>query len=160
MTAPKRPEDGEIFDSLVGPRPADPEQVASSAEVSGPEEAGPWGWGGGIDEPAPWGVEENSPMDEGSEPTAVQEARRGERRAEPPAGAEPAPKAGRHGFGPVEPTQVAEAGPGGPPDPAPALRTFPDPVPADVPDNPLERQTGMRTRRASRVRRNSGGSGR
>lgn len=150
MSARKRPEIGETFDGPVTRTPPSPEEATSSAEVSGPEQAGPWGWGGGIDEPAPWGVGEDSPMNEGSEQTAVQEGRRGERRAG--TGGEPTPKAGRHGFGPVEPTRVTEAGPGAPPDPAPAHRPFPDPVPPDIADNSLERQTGMRTRRTSRAR--------
>jgi hypothetical protein len=156
MTGRKRTESGETYDGPVSGRPESPEQVASSAEVSGPEEAGLWGWGGGFDDPAPWGVAEDSPMDEGSEPTAVQEGRRGERRAEPPAGAEPSPTTGRHGFGPVEPTRVAEAGPGGPPDPAPARRTFPDPFSSDPADNSVERQTGMHTRGAARDTRRGG----
>ncbi|HEX6968446.1 MAG TPA: hypothetical protein VF174_06520 [Micromonosporaceae bacterium] len=130
--------------------PKTTEQAASSAEVGGPEEAGPWGWGGGFDRSVPWGVGDDSPMDEGSEPTAVQEGRRGERRAAPPAGEEPSGKLGRHGFGPVEPTRVGPAGPGGPPDPAPARRTFPDPFSSDPPDNPIERQTGMHTRGTNR----------
>lgn len=150
MSARKRPKSGQTFDGPVTRTSLSPEEVASSAEISGPEQAGPWGWGGGIDEPAPWGVGEDSPMNEGSEQTAVQEGRRGERRAG--LSAEPTPKAGRHGFGPVEPTRFVEAGPGAPPDPAPARRSFPDPVPSDIADNSLERQTGMRTRRTSRAR--------
>ena len=53
---------------------------------------------------APWGVEEDSPMDEGSEVTAVTEARRGERRAgKPPE--EPPERQGM--LPPVEPTRDA-----------------------------------------------------
>lgn len=71
----------------------------------------------------PWGVEEDSPMDEGSEVAAVDEARRGERRAARPR-EEPA---ARQGILPTaEPTRTGEAGPGTPPDPAPPHRSFPD----------------------------------
>lgn len=112
-----------------------------AGEASGPEAEGRWGSPDGFDRPAPWGVSEDSPMDEGSEPTAVPPGRRGERRA-----AEPA-RPGRYGLGSVEPTRVPAAGPGAPPDPAPARRPFPAGTPADdPPDNPLERQTGMPTR--------------
>jgi hypothetical protein len=123
-----------------------------SAEASGPESTGLWGWSGGIDRQPPWGVSEDSPLDEGSEQTAVSPDRRGERRAGPgEPRVEPSGRAGRHGFGSVEPTRVPEAGPGGPPDPAPSRRTFPDASPGnDVPDNPLERQTGMRPEGVSR----------
>lgn len=111
----------------------------------GPQESGVWGWTGGIDKDPPWGVSQNSPMDEGSEPTAVTEGRRAERRA-----AEPG-EAPERGVGSVEPTRVPAAGPGGPPDPAPSRRTFPDPSPiGDLPDNSIERQTGMHTRRIHR----------
>ncbi|MET7963326.1 hypothetical protein ABZ356_03225 [Micromonospora zamorensis] len=89
-----------------------------------PEAAQPWGTSDGFDADAPWGTDEDSPMDEGSEETAVPEGRRGERRAGAPAG--PSDPAGRHGFGSVEPTRTTMAGPGAPPDPAPSGRTFPD----------------------------------
>lgn len=113
---------------------------ASSAAGAGPEEPGPWGSAGGLDRGSPWGVSEDSPMDEGSETTAVTGARRGERRIEEGRLAD-----GRQQLGPVEPSRVPEAGPGGPPDPAPSRRTFPDEtIAGDLPDNPLEEQTGMR----------------
>ncbi|WP_328532474.1 hypothetical protein OG836_15660 [Micromonospora zamorensis] len=89
-----------------------------------PEAVKPWGTSDGFDADAPWGTDEDSPMDEGSEETAVPEGRRGERRAGAPAG--PSGPAGRHGFGSVEPTRTTMAGPGAPPDPAPSGRTFPD----------------------------------
>lgn len=112
-------------------------------EGRGPEAAAPWGTTDGFDADPPWGAGEDDPMDEGSEENAVPEGRRGERRA---AGAGPGgPKAGRHGFGPVEPTRTAEAGPGAPPDPAPSGRTFPDDrADGDLGDNALEEATGMR----------------
>jgi hypothetical protein len=107
----------------------------------GPQSEGPWGTAGGVDRPPPWGVSEDSPMDEGSERAAVGPAHRGERRTR----AEPSGRSGRHGFGTVEPTPVPEAGPGGAPDAAPGRRPFPDETATgDMPDNPLERQTGMR----------------
>ncbi|MGS2617214.1 hypothetical protein ACVCAH_22210 [Micromonospora sp. LZ34] len=84
----------------------------------------PWKTTDGFDADPPWGAGEHDPMDEGSEETAVPEGRRGERRAGQPAG--PSGRRGRHGFGPVEPTRTPEAGPGAPPDPAPARRPFPD----------------------------------
>ncbi|SCL23638.1 hypothetical protein GA0070624_2773 [Micromonospora rhizosphaerae] len=115
----------------------------------GPESAAPWGTTDGFDADAPWGADQDSPMDEGSEDTAVPEGRRGERRAGAPV-AERRP-AGRHGFGSVEPTRMQEAGPGGAPDPAPARRSFPDEqVGEDLPDNALEEATGMRPERVSR----------
>ncbi|MFG2108954.1 hypothetical protein [Micromonospora chersina] len=115
----------------------------------GPEAAAPWGTTDGFDADPPWGAGEDDPMDEGSEENAVPEGRRGERRA---AGAGPGgPKAGRHGFGPVEPTRTAEAGPGAPPDPAPSGRTFPDDrADGDLGDNALEDATGMRPEGVSR----------
>ena len=115
----------------------------------GPEAAAPWGTTDGFDADPPWGADEDAPMDEGSEENAVPEGRRGERRA---AGAGPGgPKAGRHGFGPVEPTRTAEAGPGAPPDPAPSARTFPDDsAGGDLPDNSLEESTGMHPEGISR----------
>ncbi|TCB93431.1 hypothetical protein E0H26_23120 [Micromonospora zingiberis] len=109
----------------------------------GPESVEPWGTTGGFDADPPWGAGADSPMDEGSEDTAVPEGRRGERRAgETP---EEHPLAGRHGFGSVEPTRTPAAGPGAPPDPAPARRPFPEEVAdEDLPDNALEEATGMR----------------
>ncbi|WP_327031054.1 hypothetical protein OG989_16790 [Micromonospora sp. NBC_01740] len=89
-----------------------------------PEATTPWVTRDGMDVEAPWGVAEHDPMNEGSEETAVPEGRRGERRADEPAG--PSGPAGRHGFGPIEPTPTRPAGPGAPPDPAPARRSFPD----------------------------------
>lgn len=108
----------------------------------GPESVAPWGTTDGFDADPPWGAGEDAPMDEGSEENAVPEGRRGERRA---AGAAPGgPKAGRHGFGSVEPTRYPEAGPGAPPDPAPSGRTFPDDsADGDLADNALEEATGM-----------------
>ena len=46
----------------------------------------PWVTRDGFDADPPWGAGEDSPMDEGSEETAVPEGRRGERRAGRPAG--------------------------------------------------------------------------
>ncbi|MEK8106881.1 hypothetical protein NKG94_20325 [Micromonospora sp. M12] len=74
-----------------------------------PEAVQPWGTGDGFDADAPWGTDEDSPMDEGSEETAVPEGRRGERRAVPH---RPVGSGGRHGFGSVEPTRTTMAGPG------------------------------------------------
>ncbi|MEU4477520.1 hypothetical protein AB0F68_05520 [Micromonospora sp. NPDC023966] len=118
-------------------------------EARGPESAAPWGTTDGFDADPPWGAGDDDPMDEGSEENAVPEGRRGERRA---AGAGPdGPKAGRHGFGSVEPTRATEAGPGAPPDPAPSRRTFPDDrADGDLGDNPLEDATGMRPEGVSR----------
>lgn len=108
----------------------------------GPESVAPWGTTDGFDADPPWGAGEDSPMDEGSEQTAVAEGRRGERRAVDGA---KTPPGGRHGFGSVEPTRTPAAGPGAPPDPAPSRRTFPDDVAGeDLPDNALEEATGMR----------------
>jgi hypothetical protein len=108
------------------------------SQTPGPQAPGPWGSVGGFDRGAPWGVSEDSPMDEGSETTAVTGGRLGERRA-----AEP--RDGGPELGSVEPTRAPEAGPGGPPDPAPSRRPFPDESDlADLGDNPLEEQTGMR----------------
>ncbi|MGR6318351.1 hypothetical protein Q2K19_01050 [Micromonospora soli] len=108
----------------------------------GPESTAPWGTTDGYDADPPWGADEDAPMDEGSEENAVPEGRRGERRA---AGAGPGgPKAGRHGFGSVEPTRTGPAGPDAPPDPAPSGRTFPDDsAEGDLADNALEEATGM-----------------
>ncbi|MFU8849799.1 hypothetical protein ACNAW0_02235 [Micromonospora sp. SL1-18] len=111
-------------------------------EGRGPESAAPWGTTDGFDADPPWGAGEDAPMDEGSEEPAVPEGRRGERRAA--GAAKGGPSAGRHGFGSVEPTRAAEAGPGAPPDPAPSARTFPDDkAEGDLPDNALEEATGM-----------------
>ncbi|MET7879600.1 hypothetical protein ACPXB1_16350 [Micromonospora sp. DT68] len=95
-----------------------------------PEATQPWKADGGFDAEPPWGTGEDSPLDEGSEEAAVPEGRRGERRAGAPAGRRD--PAGRHGFGSVEPTRTASAGPTAPPDPAPSGRSFPDD--ADVND--------------------------
>ena len=115
----------------------------------GPESAAPWGTTDGFDADPPWGAGADSPMDEGSEETAVPDGRRGDRRAGEPTTAGPA--AGRHGFGPVEPTRATEAGPGAPPDPAPSRRTFPDDrAEGDLPDNALEEATGMHPEGVSR----------
>ncbi|MCW3815045.1 hypothetical protein ONA91_11320 [Micromonospora sp. DR5-3] len=111
-------------------------------EGRGPESRKPWGTTDGFDADPPWGAGQDSPMDEGSEEPAVPEGRRGERRAR--GAAKGGPAAGRHGFGSVEPTRAAEAGPGAPPDPAPSARTFPDDTAGgDLPDNALEEATGM-----------------
>jgi hypothetical protein len=149
MTTRKRPVDG--GGATGSGRPVDrvetggSGQEAPAVDADGPQSAAPWGSAGGIDREPPWGVSEDSPMDEGSEPTAAPEGRRGERRAGPPSGA------GHLGLGPVEPTRVTEAGPGGAPDAAPGHRPFPDEVYRDdLPDNPLERQTGMRPEGVSR----------
>ncbi|MEU5938224.1 hypothetical protein ABZ807_03390 [Micromonospora sp. NPDC047548] len=108
----------------------------------GPESAAPWGTTDGFDGDPPWGAGEDDPMGEGSEENAVPEGRRGERRAGAPG--KPSGRAGRHGFGSVEPTRATEAGPGAPPDPAPSGRTFPDDAAGgDLPDNALEEATGM-----------------
>lgn len=94
-----------------------------------------------IDEEEPWGVSEDSPMDEGSEETAVTEGQRGELRAAASDEAE------QPSLGPMEPTPTPEAGPGGPPDPAPARRSFPaNELIDDLPDDSIERQTGGRHR--------------
>ncbi|MFE0590805.1 hypothetical protein [Micromonospora echinospora] len=112
------------------------------AEGRGPQRPGPWGSTGEYEGELPWGVGEDSPMDEGSEVAGVPPGRRGERRAGEPARA--SGPAGRHGFGPVEPGRHVEAGPGAPPDPAPSRRTFPDDrAGGDLPDNALEEATGM-----------------
>ncbi|WP_341720135.1 hypothetical protein QQG74_10670 [Micromonospora sp. FIMYZ51] len=115
----------------------------------GPEQVTPWGTTDGFDADPPWGAGADSPMNEGSEESAVPEGRRGERRAgEIPTEHRPA---GRHGLGSVEPTVVPAAGPGAPPDPAPARRPFPDEVAGeDLPDNALEEATGMRPKGVTR----------
>ncbi|WDZ87790.1 hypothetical protein [Micromonospora cathayae] len=118
------------------------ERPERDVERGGPQQPGPWGTTGQYQGEPPWGAGEDSPMDEGSEDTAVPPGRRGERRAGEPTG-ESRP-AGRHGFGPVEPGRPPVAGPGAPPDPAPARRTFPDDTAGgDLPDNALEEATGM-----------------
>ncbi|MBB4962544.1 hypothetical protein [Micromonospora polyrhachis] len=127
----------------AGDRSGQPPTDGSGPDTGGPESAGVWGWGGGFDRDTPVGVGADSPLDEGSEPTAVPPGRRGERRAGEPS--EPTGPAGRHGFGPVEPSRIPAAGPGAPPDPAPRRRTFPDEtMTGDLPDNAVEEQTGMR----------------
>ncbi|WBB69922.1 hypothetical protein [Micromonospora sp. WMMD812] len=108
-----------------------------------PEVQVPWGTRDVYDTEPPFGVEEDSPMDEGSEETAVPEGRRGERRAGAASG--PSGPAGRHGFGPVEPSRRPEAGPGAPPDPAPSGRTFPDDVDVDERVQDAFRARGRRT---------------
>ncbi|NBE84499.1 hypothetical protein [Micromonospora rubida] len=114
----------------------------TGGEERGPGSAAPFGTSDGFDAGPPWGAGEDSPMDEGSEETAVPEGSLGDRRAGAPA--EPTPPAGRHGFGNVEERPVAEAGPGAPPDPAPSRRVFPnDSAGGDLPDNALEEATGM-----------------
>jgi hypothetical protein len=77
---------------------------------------------GPLDVEPPWGVGEDSPMNEGSEPIAVPEGQRGERRAGEGAEADDG-----HGpsLGPTEPIEVPEAGPGGPHEPSPPRRSFP-----------------------------------
>ncbi|MFI6819889.1 hypothetical protein ACIBJE_02910 [Micromonospora sp. NPDC050187] len=111
-------------------------------EGRGPQRPGPWGSTGEYEGELPWGVGEDSPMDEGSEVAGVPPGRRGERRAGEPARV--TRPAGRHGFGPVESGRHVEAGPGAPPDPAPSRRTFPDDrAGGDLPDNALEEATGM-----------------
>ncbi|WP_433532315.1 hypothetical protein ACQPYA_09900 [Micromonospora sp. CA-263727] len=117
----------------------------------GPEGVAPWGTTDGFDADPPWGAGTDSPMDEGSEETAVPEGRRGERRAGEPTDRDADRPAGRHGFGSVEPTGTPAAGPGAPPDPAPSRRTFPDDVAGeDLPDNALEEATGMHPEGVSR----------
>jgi hypothetical protein len=126
-------------------QPTSSGESGQAMEASGPESVGPWGTTRGIDQDPPWGLAEDSPKDEGSEPTAVSEGRRGERRAAPDGAA-----AGRDGLGTVEPTRFREAGPGGAPD-TPARHAFPDDDGTDdLPDNSLERQTGMRPEGVSR----------
>jgi hypothetical protein len=146
MTAKK----GQVNSGEAGQRrPADDAgrpTSRSDSEASGPQSVGPWGTTGELEGDPTWGVSEDSPLDEGSEDAAVLPGRRGERRA-----AAWSDTSGRHGFGPVEPTRFPEAGPGGPPDPAPARRPFPDESDTgDLPDNALEEQTGMRPERRPR----------
>jgi hypothetical protein len=108
-----------------------------------PEALNPWGTGDGFDAEPPWGTDEDSPMDEGSEETAVPEGRRGDRRAGAPAGR--SGPAGRHGFGSVEPTRTPSAGPGAPPDPAPSRRPFPDDADVDELTQDALRSRGRRS---------------
>lgn len=76
---------------------------------------------GPVDVNPPWGVGEDSPMDEGSEPSAVPEGQRGERRAaEEESDETPGPD-----LGPTGPIETAEAGPGGPHEPSPRRTPFP-----------------------------------
>ncbi|MEV4755890.1 hypothetical protein AB0J86_12360 [Micromonospora sp. NPDC049559] len=149
MSASRRTDDG---GPPPGSGPGGRPEGDPSIEPAGPEGVGPYGWGGREDRDAPWGVDQDNPLDEGSEPTAVPEGRRGERRA------------GQPGLGPhepigsVEPTRYQEAGPGAPPDPAPRRRTFPNDRPVeDRPDNSIERETSFRPEGAAR---RGGGSGR
>ncbi|GAB3137577.1 hypothetical protein GCM10027290_03540 [Micromonospora sonneratiae] len=142
MSARKQP--GNRTGSKVNPQAG-----GGSAPKGGPESPEPWGTTGSIDRNPPWGVGEDSPLDEGSEPAAVPPGRRGEQRAGSPAG--PSGPAGRHGFGTVEPSRVPMAGPGAPPDPAPRRRTYPnDTATGDLPDNSIEEQTGMHPEGVSR----------
>ncbi|MET8352333.1 MULTISPECIES: hypothetical protein [unclassified Micromonospora] len=115
------------------------EGPSGSGDRLEPEAVEPWKAEDGFDAEPPWGVDEHSPMDEGSEETAVPEGQRGDRRAGAPAGR--SGPAGRHGFGSVEPTRTTEAGPGAPPDPAPSRRSFPDD--ADIDERA---QDALRTR--------------
>lgn len=108
-----------------------------------PEATVPWGTRDIYDTEPPWGVDENDPMDEGGEETAVPEGRRGEHRAGAPSG--PSGPEGRHGFGSVEPTRAPEAGPGAPPDPAPARRPFPDDADIDERAQGAFRSRGRRS---------------
>ncbi|MET8911847.1 hypothetical protein [Micromonospora sp. NPDC004551] len=108
-----------------------------------PEAANPWVTRDGFDAEPPWGAGEHDPMDEGSEESAVPEGRRGERRAGAPA--RPSGRAGRHGFGSVEPTRTSMAGPGAPPDPAPSGRSFPDDADIDVQSEDALRTRGRRS---------------
>jgi len=78
---------------------------------------------GRIDVNPPWGVGEDSPMDEGSEPVAAPEAQRGERRAAEDI--EEGDEMYGPNLGPTEPIEVPEAGPGGPHEPSPPRRPFP-----------------------------------
>lgn len=144
MTARERP--GDAGDGTQ-PGPDTDDRTEQSVEASGPQSPAPWGsTGGTTDRDPPWGESRENPLDEGSEPTGLPDAQRGERRA---AVAGPSPG---HGLGPVEPTRFMEAGPGAPPDPGPAHRPFPDEAATgDLPDNPLEAQTGMRPEGPSRA---------
>jgi hypothetical protein len=136
MTAKKQPRERDEAGRNqpgAGPSDAGDGRAGDSAEASGPQAAGPWGWADGFDQDPPWGLGEDSPLDEGSEPTAVPGGRRGERRA----GADG--RSNRHGFGSVEPSRVPEAGPGTPPDPAPPRRPFPTGgATGELPDEAVE----------------------
>jgi hypothetical protein len=147
MAAEKRTGDG------TGGQPRAAGEADALGGARGPESVGPWGTVGELEAVEPhWGAPEESPMGEGSEPTAVPPGLLGERRAGPDGRGRTGP-AGRHGFGTAEPTRVPEAGPGGAPDPAPPRRPFPDEAASgDLPDNPLERQTGMRPEGVQRDR--------
>lgn len=77
-------------------------------------------------------------MGEGSEPTPLPDA-------QPVRWSGYAEDAQHADLGPMEPTPTPEAGPGGPPDPAPARHPFPDgDTSGDLPDSPIEAQTGLR----------------
>jgi hypothetical protein len=121
---------------------------AQSVEGGGPESPAPWGsTGGTMDRDPPWGQSAEDPLGEGSEPTGLPDPERADRRA-----AAPGPPPERD-LGPVEPTRFMEAGPGAPPDPGPPPRPFPDEAATgDLPDNPLEAETGMRPEGPSRAR--------
>lgn len=148
MSGKKQPVDSESSGQLG---PIDQPDGAGDGG-RGPQSVQPWGTTGGTaDRDAPWGAAEDSPLDEGSEEAGLTPARRGERRA----GEQPvpwSPESGRHGFGPVEPSRIPEAGPGGaPPDPAPARRPIPDDTTLDdLRNNPLEEQTGMHSEGVAR----------
>lgn len=119
-------------------------EARDAREGRGPESVDPWGTTRGIDQDPPWGLDEDSPKEEGSEPTAVSEGRRGERRAASSA------SAGGDGLGTMEPTPFHEAGPGLTPD-TPGRHSFPDESSTGaLADNSLEEQTGMRPEGASR----------
>ncbi|MBE1491398.1 hypothetical protein [Plantactinospora soyae] len=154
MSAKKRPE-SEPGGQLGPTDQLDDVSAARTTEreaSGGPQSVQPWGTTGGTeDRDAPWGAAEDSPMDEGSEEAGLPPARRGERRADEESVPWP-PESGRHGFGPVEPTRIPEAGPGAaPPDPAPARRPFPDDTALDeLRNNPIEEQTGMHSEGVSR----------
>jgi hypothetical protein len=126
------------------------DESTSAGGATGPQDPGPWGTtGDGFDAGPPWGAGEDSPMNEGSEETAVAPGSRGDQRAGEPSA--PTPPAGRHGFGTVESPPMPEAGPGAPPDPAPARKTFPtEDTDGDLPDSPLEDATRMRPEGTSR----------
>jgi hypothetical protein len=144
MTARQRP-DNAGDGAQAGPDTDD--RTEQSVEASGPQSPAPWGsTGGSVDRDPPWGESRENPLDEGSEPTGLPDAQRGDRRA-----AVSGPSRGR-GLGPTEPTPFREAGPGAPPDPGHAHRPFPnEATTGDLPDNPLEAQTGMRPEGPSRA---------
>jgi hypothetical protein len=106
-------------DGMVRDRGADRDREREGADPDALRQA--------ADEPlapeSPWGVSEDSPMNEGSEPTAVPNAERGDRRAGEQAG----PDEDHFGQLPtIEDTPTREAGPGIPMDPAPPRPPFPD----------------------------------